>query len=261
MRNHVFMAMAALSISAGSAVADVSCKLSCNDSTGSCKTSLGETVSTVEKSALLSNCQSSDRKALSDMMVWYPRKTLLTRKPVSKDSVIATLVADGDPDCRGLLCLFDVKKGRVGGMNPMGSEAPSEGSYSSGAAIGLPYGQVLVPDDGLALTAADQADGRLELSDGSTSSSFAMQRGVVKIPASALQPGKGYRYSLTTGAGATATGDFWVAPKDKARRVDEAVDNQLRSMSESAENKRLLRVSILTEANLRWDAKRLFQEP
>lgn len=244
------------------AFGEIPCTLSCG-AESKCGTSLADKPGAGGRMFKVLNCERTDRIALTKMVVWYPRKAILTGKLVPEMASIGELTADGDQDCKGLTCLFKVARSKIPGASPMGITTDADSASSTGARAGLPFDEILVPTRGLVLRSRDNGkiSGNFILVDIQSKVERAQVPvidGKAVVPATFLQSGASYGYRWQN-SGISLEGSFSVARDATAERVERAVLRRVQDLGLSGSDELLARVAALTAAGLRWDAQMLYE--
>jgi hypothetical protein len=197
----------------------------------------------------------------SGIGVWQFEKGELVLRVVNAQSDIGPMLDRADSVSGGLLAFLTRPRSQRGAGTPFGGDR-DDGSASSGAAIGLPFGLVLPPHRPALLmpAAAADGDGQLTIFDATSNGQVArvnVRGGKVPFDTLTLAENKVYRYTFTSASNRRFDGKFAVASRQTARNVDEDTAYGMRKAGIPAGQAGTARARFLLEYDLRWDALQL----
>lgn len=193
--------------------------------------------------------------------VWQFEKGELVFRVVNAQSDIGPTLARADSAGGGLIAFLTRPRRQSGAGTPFDGDG-EDGSASTGAAIGLPFGLVLPPHRPALLmpAAAADADGQLTIADAATNAQVGrlkVQGGRVPFDTLKLAENKVYRYTFTSASNRRFEGKFAVASRQTARNVEEDTTHGMRKAGIPAGQAGTARARFLLEYDLRWDALQL----
>ncbi len=246
-RIFLIMALTAVTARAGSQYCDLNCL------SGGCKVAgkpLEQLAATETK-----NCAGVHGEVSGHIGVWQYQNGYLVFRDVEPNDDIEDVLRRGDNmDPRAS---YRARVTKTAG-SPFDRDG-DDGSGSTGADVGLPFGLVLPPHRPAALIDIDPANstGRLTILDASNSRQVAkldVRNGRVPFNKLSLRDNKAYRYLFTAGARQQFEGRFSVASRQTEADVKADTELYIRKHAIPQSQRDMARAKVLAEYDLRWDA-------
>jgi len=234
------------------------CRLSCSGPTGEGPCTLDERPLSQDLAAGQDCSGLKGKVGGNGIAVWQLEKGDLVFRQAEANSLIEHTLAKADRVGTGLFAFLRRPRSGVPAGSPF-DKGKDDGSNSSGAAIGLPFGLILPPHRPAVLVdaAPGDADGELSVVDGATNRPIArlpVRGGVIPFDKLSLPEKKVYRYSFASAGNRKLEGTFSVTSVQTERDVSEETEYVMGKDKIPPRHREMVRAARLMEYDLRWDA-------